>query len=339
MNIDAATQTILVPGSVWRRETSKGPKHATVLFITNQGESEEVLAKNPMQVVFLTDVQEVKSMTPERFTKSRQFHTMDPHAETLINALLAPDLDEEDESDIDLDSIQLPENSEGDADVSLEDQGPATLEAQGQSFETVGNLLKAQSQTLGSASGAPVLQLQPGLDAALSHLLLSQFVSYSECMSPHCNGDTLHTLRFLLSPELGLNTLSSAFGLTGPITEFVINSAVEPTKVEIDGFLEVFMEVIAPMGSHPSQTFGLVQVTSQADIRAAGAQHHVEPEPEVEKAAYNPPEVEELEEEAEGYKPGVDAFILDDAPAKTRPEAAPEIEVKTSAPGLVIRAV
>jgi hypothetical protein len=338
MTIDAATQTILIPGSVWTRETSKGPKDVTVLFITNLGLDEAVLAKSPQQVVFLTEKMEVLSMTPERFTKNRNFSTMNPQAETLINALLAPELEDgDDDEEIDLDAIQLPEDSSGDGDVSLDDQEPATA-AVGETFETTGDLLKTQAQN--KPSTAPVLELKSDINAALQHLLTSRFVSYSESMSLNGTGDTLLTLRFALSPELGLDTLVNAFGIEGPIDSFTINSAIAPTVVEIDSFIQVWLETVAPMNGHPSQSYGLVQVTSFGDIRA---KQDLVQTPQPAAAPAGPPSSQNDDDvpgdfvgiykalELEGDEPdveevptttksGVNAFILDSMPT---PAAAP----------------
>jgi len=262
--IDAATKTILVPGSVWTRETKNGNKDVTVLFITNQGLPPETLAKCPQQVVFLNDEGAVLSMKPEQFVAKRNFSTMNPEAEVILRHIVEgfDDEDEEGDDEIDLDSIQLPESSEGDADVSLETEPVA------ENFETTGNLLAVQAQQQAQMNNtSPVLQLQDGLNAALVHLLTSRFVSYSESVAPNGTGDTLHTMRFALSPELDLDMLNKAFGLEGPITKFTINSAVAPTTVDIDGFFQVWLEVVAPMGKFPSQSYGLVQLTSRGDFR------------------------------------------------------------------------
>lgn len=311
--IDAATQTVLIPGSVWSRKTKQGEVEATVLFITNQGLDADVLVKNPQQVVFLTHKLEVYSMTIERFLKNRDYATMNPDVETLVKALTAP-VNDEDGDEIDIDSIQLPEDSDGDSDVSLEDQEPATA-AVGETFETTGNLLAVQAQNM--PSSMPVLSLSSTISPALAQLLGSRFISYAEAMSPAGTGDTLHTLRFALTPDLGLDQLNDAFGLTGPISEFTISSAVTPTTVEIDGFVQVWLEVIAPMGGHPSQSYGLVQVTSLQDIREKQRISQT-PQPAaapatqvVADAVYSPPEVEDDAEPVTTTKPGVAAFIID----------------------------
>lgn len=262
MMIDAATQTMLTSGSIWSREMPDGEtKQVTVLFITNLTLSKEAQEKNPPQVVFLTESFKVQSMTIDKFVKNRNYVTMNEHVETLVNALTAPIEDEDgDEDAIDIDAIPLPEAGGGEP-MELDGSDGAA-----ESFETTGALLATQAAA--QPSREPVFKVIIEEEPELAASLMERFISYSESMAPNGTGDTLHTLRFGLSPKLGLDTLNRAFGLDGPVTAFTINSAVAPTTVDIDGFLQTWLEVVTPMGNFPSQSYALVQVTSRGDIRS-----------------------------------------------------------------------
>jgi len=318
MMIDAATQTMLTSGSIWSRETPEGETQVTVLFITNLTLSKEAQEKNPPQVVFLTGSFKVQSMTIEKFVKNRNYVTMNEHVETLVNALTAPIEDEEDDEDaIDIDAIPLPEASGGEA-VEL-DLGAQPDAATGEVYESTGALLATQAAA--QPSREPVFKVIIEEDPELAALLTERFISYSESMAPNGTGDTLHTLRFGLSPKLGLDTLNRAFGLDGPVTTFTINSAVAPTQVDIDGFVQTFLEVVTPMGNFPSQSYALVQVTSRGDIRSK--QEVIQtPQPAAAPAVSLSPDLTPEQTMPTGLAPQAPASFLEVAAQTLAPQTA-----------------
>lgn len=262
MSIDAVTKTTLIPGSVWVRQKKGEQIPVTVLFITNDSLPDHIQVKHPPQVVFLTSTYKVQSMDVEDFVSNRSYSTMDLSREEFLKALVSEDLDQDDEEDedteIDIEGIPLPD------------------ELAGTTFGTFPPLDENTNAVVADDSKSNELPSVLTLDPThpLHDALTSHFVSYSEAQANNGEGDTLHLLRFALSRELTIESLRQVFGVgTGPleISEFVINSDVEATHIEIDGFVEVFLEVINVGGR--GQSIGLVNVTSRGDIRHSAQAH------------------------------------------------------------------
>ena len=210
---DATTLTMLVPGSVWKREASG--KHSIVLFISNQELSGKLAAKFPPQVVFMTEEKSVLSLGIDSFLGSRVFTTMEPRIEQLLTAITTPEdelgLDDEPEENEDpiegLTALVDPDD-EGEQDAGLpviDDVGRRDLRV-----------------NFGPHPSAELLQ--------------ANLVDYSE--SPWYTGDTLHTLRFALEDGLTLETIRSAFIPSDPnaIQKFVISTPYEDTMVDIESY-------------------------------------------------------------------------------------------------------
>lgn len=243
------TNPQLVPGSVWQRVRKGNATFTTVLFVSNSGLSEAVLEQFPAQVVFLSDKMNVLTQDVETFLSSRTFHTIDTGVENLLRALLSPP--DEDDVDESIDNIQL-------------DDEPSIL------GEVVGDPDEGDDGIDMGDDSADVAIFTPQFFNGFD--LDSAFVSYTE--APFHTGDTLHILRFALSPQLTLDHLKAAFDLSGEtpaIEMFVVDCNHEhPTTVNVAGFVQVFLEVGAD-----GNGVGAVYVTSSGDYRS-------QPEPTVE---------------------------------------------------------
>jgi hypothetical protein len=264
MKIDAAIQMTLVPGSIWIRKNKGRDIPVTVLLITNEGLPEDILEQHPQQVVFLTQSMRVQSMTIEAFLTNRLYSTMDTERESLLQALVTEIEDPEEEVDVkDIDNIQLPDELNDDQIIDLNGESDAE-------DMKVESLRASWGKTINNSSVNPIdiVGSHPFADTLKSH-----FVSYSEEAHFLNTGDTLHNIRFQISPKLTFENLRSIFGVgVGEleIDEFVINSSVGQTKVSIDSFIEVFLETEVlrqQEGSDRILTTAVVQVTSQGDIR------------------------------------------------------------------------
>ena len=226
--------TMLVPGSTWERGTNG--KKSIVLHITNQNLNEKVAAKNPSQVVFMTEEKAVLSQSIEQFLASRKFYSMDARIEQLINEVLA----EEDEA------IEEPEIDA----IIIEDDEEVKFEQ--------------ETEISSNVSEQPAVQHLLSINVGpheIANLLTNSFVSYSE--SPFYNGDTLHKLVFRLGNGLTLDNLRSAFFIKDPnaIQKFVIQSAYEATMVDVDSYVDTLLEA-ANYGA-----FGAVHLLSAGAFR------------------------------------------------------------------------
>lgn len=252
---DAVTQTTLIPGSIWSRTTKSGKEiSVTVLFITNLTISPEAQKVCPPQAVFLTQDKEVQSMPVDMFVAKRRYSTMDPQSETLVKALMAADLEDGDDEEIDIDAIPLPEELRNDAT-------PKDLVAE--ALMAPHQHIPGQAVLTGEANTGSGASFQIAPDHPLATLLSHSFVSYSESADRINAGDTLIDLRFSLSSGLTLEQLRATFGVGSDleIDTFNVRSTVENTKVNIDTFISVFLEV------NHGQPIGMVSIISDGNIR------------------------------------------------------------------------
>ena len=235
---------LLLPGSVWEHFKSK--KQATVLMLSNTSiKNPEVAEKFPPQVIFLTHDYQILNQTIDLFMRSRSYVTMDSVVEALSYSLTAEPSAENEEGDIDLDSVLLPEDA-----TTEEETTPETTEVK---------------EAFIQGAEAKTLQLNVG-PHPWAQQLRDAFVSYSE--APHWSGDTQHVLKFELgSTGLSLEALRLAFGVEDPnsIQRFIVDSVYESTAVEIDGYVETFLQVGG------DKAYGVVYVTSAGDFRSAEA--------------------------------------------------------------------
>lgn len=251
--IDAVTATTLIPGSVWTRAGRNGEEIAvTVLLITNGSVPDKVLLTHPQQVVFLTKKRNVQSMTLNDFVSTRSYSTMDKQAETLLEALLAEDL-EEDAEEIDIDSIPLPDELRS----------------------LVGAEADVADQVQQEAGFEPDNAFQIAPDHPLASQMSRSFRSYTESAErsdPNYLGDTLVTLRFQLDEHVTIGALRAVFGSGNAdleIDTFNINSPIGATKVDIATFISVFLEVVAARDQVQGATVAVVQLISSGDLRAS----------------------------------------------------------------------
>lgn len=236
----------LVVGSIWAR----GSNASTVLAVSNEGLSPEVLENYPQQVVFLTSKFKVLTQPIEMFVSSRTYQGIDANIESLMAAVTAEPDPEAD--DVDIESIDLGDETDVDESSVAEEEA---------SEETI-----------------PVFE--PPQFAGLN--LDSHFLSYNE--SPYHTGDTLHVLRFALSNELSIAQLRSVFRVSSDnsIESFVVDSVEERVSVDIYAFVQVFLEVGAG-----GDAVGCVYVLSQGDFR--GKQAGANAEGKVEEPAPEQP--------------------------------------------------
>ena len=227
----------LVVGSVWARGSNGNT--STVLAISNDGLSDAVLEKFPRQVVFLTSKFKVLTQPIDMFIDSRVYQGIDEGVAALMAEVTSePEPDEDDK--VDIDAVDLGDETVDES--SVEDEGEA---------ETI-----------------PVFE--PAQFAGLN--LDAHFLSYSE--SPYHTGDTMHTLRFALDRDLSIDQLRSVFRVTSAtaIESFEIDSVEERVSVDIDAFVQVFLEVGAG-----GDAVGCVCVLSQGDYRAKQAGDYAPP--------------------------------------------------------------
>ena len=153
----------LVPGSIWQRTRKGKTSFVTVIAVSNTTLAPEVLDRFPRQVVFITDKFNILTQEVEFFTANRTFSSMDAGISNLMEAVVSPpdEADEEESETIDIDGIQLDEQpAEPEAPSDNSDEAPAPV-------------FKPASVD--------------GID------LDAHFLSYSEM--PHHTGDTLHVIR------------------------------------------------------------------------------------------------------------------------------------------------
>lgn len=107
------------------------------------------------------------------------------------------------------------------------------------------------------------------------------FAGYTE--EPHHSGDTLHVLKFLLGRNVSIDSLFEAFDVSNgnSISSFSVDCNQEdPTTVNPEGFLEVFLQV-----NQDADGVGVVYLTTPGDFRARPT-----------KGTQNPPQVEPVTE-------------------------------------------
>lgn len=241
-------QSNLTSGSVWERKSKRGVKTSVVLMVTNAGLTEEVLAENPQQVVFLTEAGAVLSATPEVFTARRTYIGMNNSITEAVTGLPQLAFEDDDEEDVDIDSTEVDEaqfakvvgdlvdvaNGEGDDEDDGDDDG----EEDDNLFINVGP--------------------HPHKEA-----LESSFIGYRE--SPFHTGDTLHTLSFMMDDEVTLQMVHSAFSTYDPnaIQKFEVTLPTMGTlQIEHEGMVGVFVE------ANGSYCVAHLNLTTKGDFRA-----------------------------------------------------------------------
>lgn len=236
---DAVTLTMLVPGSIWIRDLGDGKpaRKQSVLHITNQNLTPKVQAKNPPQVVFMTEQGFVLSQGIEKFLESRTFYSMDGRLESLLTQLT--EVEEEEEAELNpIEDTVIPTDEPVSSETNLVD------------------------------SNKKVFDLNVG-DHPLASLLDANLVSYME--EPYYNGDTLHILTFNLSNGLDLNAIGSAFKISDPnaISKFTLTSDYETTMVDIDSYVDTMLKVDRHSNNqNVSDSFGVLYILSSGDFRA-----------------------------------------------------------------------
>jgi len=228
----------LVVGSVWARTSNNSS--STVLAVSNQDLSQEVLEKFPQQVVFLTSKYKILTQDIDTFLRNRVYQGLDTTVISLMEALTTEPEPEEDD-DVDIDSVDIKVVKDG--------------------FEQIIASVEEDSENGEDDNGIPVFEPAEfdGLD------LDRHFLSYSE--APYHTGDTLHVLRFALDRELNIDQLRAIFRdsdqNTPTIDQFVIDSSEERVEVQVYAFVQVFMEVGAG-----GEGVAAVHLLSSGDFRA-----------------------------------------------------------------------
>ncbi len=240
-------QSNLVAGSVWERQSKRGVKSSIVLMVTNQDLSPEVQAKNPVQVVFMTESHAVLSTDVETFIHRRTFTGMNPTLVSHLEAIsdIAFDEDAEDDSVLDIGAISVDEsqfrslvNAADTGETEDDEDGDDDHDGAGELFLNVGP--------------------HPFKDA-----LESSFIGYREAPLFH-TGDTLHTLSFMLDEQVTMQMIHAAFNPVDPnaIQKFEITVPVLGSfQIEHEGTAGVFLE------SNGSFSVATLNLTTKADFR------------------------------------------------------------------------
>lgn len=256
-------QSNLVSGSVWSRTKKNGDvSQVTVLLVTNVGCSDKVLAQHPNQVVFVTEQQQVLSMTPEHFLTGRVYEGLDNDVAAAVSyAITGPN--EEDEEDIDLDSIEVDNDSFKELEAMASSDSYSGTEDDDASEDDSNTLVEEDYDTSS--------ELQFTSDNPTANAL--SLVSYSE--SPFHTGDTLHTLKFSLSGT-SLKDVAAVFS-SPSMKEFTVTTNTTKVNVVIDGYVATFLEA-------SYEDIACVFLTSVGDFRADLIQPFEQPT-EVEEVA------------------------------------------------------
>ena len=246
----------LVVGSVWARTTTNST--STVLAVSNQDLSQEVLEKFPQQVVFLTSKYKILTQDVDTFLRSRVYQGLDTTVISLMEALTTEP--EQEDDDVDIDSVDIKVVKDG--------------------FEQIIASVEEDSEDGEDDNGIPVFEPAEfdGLD------LDRHFLSYSE--APYHTGDTLHVLRFALDKELNIDQLRAIFrdsGQTPTIDQFIIDSTEERVEVSVYAFVQVFFEVGAG-----GEAVAAVHLLSSGDFRA-DTNEVTEVEPQAQEATAEQP--------------------------------------------------
>lgn len=236
------TLSNLVSGSLWSRETKKnGQSISVVLFVTNEGLQEKVLEKFPQQVVFLTENNQILSMTVEEFTRARTFAGMSEKMASLLESIIVPDDEEEETGEID--SVEV------DGKLFVTDDNGTEEESEEEEEQEQ----PTSSRTDLYANFGP----HPKAQALADNLAV-----YSEApMLP--GGDTLHTLKFNIGDDLTLSDIRDAFRIDDPnsIQKFELTTSTQTFTVDIAGFVNVMLE------SYPYVDYGCLFVTTEGNFR------------------------------------------------------------------------
>jgi hypothetical protein len=273
----------LVPGSIWSRQSRKGTTSSRVIAVSNQGLSEETLLNFPQQVVFVTDRQKVLTQDINTFLAQRVFEGIDEQTETLVAAILNPAIlenyeDEDEEETIDFDAVDVSEDlnkmlaeaikADGE-DAPSEDVPAEKKRVQVADIIEAQALAEQHNTGISPSYGSFPVYRNPDFtlkieNHPLAEKLQDACVSYSE--APFHTGDTLHTIRFVLSADLSLSQIGDAFRVSNQdaIESFsIVNSYEQATNVSIDGYVGTFLET-----GINSRTYGVLYVTSVGDFRA-----------------------------------------------------------------------
>lgn len=246
----------LVVGSVWARTSNNSI--STVLAVSNQDLSQEVLEKFPQQVVFLTSKYKILTQDIDTFLRNRVYQGLDTTVISLMEALTTEPEPEDD--DVDIDSVDIKVVKDG--------------------FEQVIGGAEEDSEDSEDDNGIPVFE-----PAEFDGLALDRhFLSYSE--APYHTGDTLHVLRFALDKELNIDQLRAIFrdsGQTPTIDQFIIDSTEERVEVSVYAFVQVFFEVGAG-----GEAVAAVHLLSVGDFRA-DTNEVTEVEPQAQEATAEQP--------------------------------------------------
>ena len=238
----------LFPGSVWERRTRKNDVSTSVVIcVTNDGLSTSILEKHPQQVVFLTDKEQILSITVSEFVRNRTYVGMSEKVAEAMGAL--PELvfgsdDEDEDEEINIDDIDIDEtlfNDGADPDAGTEPRDDEEDEVESPP-------IRALSINVGPHPSKELLE--------------SSLVGYSE--SPYHSGDTLHTLSFKLGGGLTMEMVQAAFTSSDPnsIQKFEVQASADSYQVDIDGVIGVML------GATWYETTCRLYLTSPGDFRS-----------------------------------------------------------------------
>jgi hypothetical protein len=240
---------LMTPGSVWKRPDGR---ESIVLMVTNTSLPEHVQAKNPMQVVYWDSEHNLLSTTVSAFISKRNFYSVVPNVERLVNNLLASDVSSDDEVDelLTVDAGSSDDDDEddegGDQMLSLSDDEDsdedfmqpvatkkqsveALLEPKGTVFDQLmaqdadDQALEAEvDDTLDWASvhALNFVAADPELKVAVDLNVLSGLVYSYEQTPMVTDSPLLHKITFLNAPELDAITLARCFNGDESTDEF-----------------------------------------------------------------------------------------------------------------------
>jgi hypothetical protein len=193
----------LYPGARWERSAKGKSRVVTVVLVTNQGLGAELLAKNPMQVVFQRASGQLLSMAVEQFVKGRTFlGTEDAHIASVIAQLIDPPTDDE---VIDIDRIQLEED-------------PVPEQAAEEVADTAEDASEPEPTEDPDAGYIPVFEPQHFTWAEVTHDLDDCFLHAEELPFGGTDDADLMCLTFDMPDTNAVSVLEAAFSSIGTFT-------------------------------------------------------------------------------------------------------------------------
>lgn len=223
----------LVSGSQW---ALKNNSISTVLIVTNTTVKEELQEKYPPQVVVITETGKVLSHTVEAFLSRRNYVGQSEFVSTLMEQILDGEPDGEEDSNVDIDDIDVGADAAFDSILGSVDSALAVddNEDNSEDNERIPVFLPASHEGL-------------SLDA--------HFVSYSE--APTATG-SMHTFRFTLDDTLNVDHLAAIFSGkdagVAPIGAVVVDGLYERVELQHYAYNATYIEV-DPQGNCIARVF------------------------------------------------------------------------------------